>query len=299
MPKTKKTNLSSKPKRKSARHKRTRVRPITVPSANALALAIRASTRVKERHTPIRHSFVGLPVSSDDLDRVPPLALMLRGSRGGAVRIRLYLALLWQAGGGDARHSVTWPARAWAELLDLRDPDRLGERRVRDAIRALQRQGLITTEQRPGQPSRLIVLREDGSALPYTHPGSDAQLAKEKGIFDESHLYVQLPPSFWTRGWGLVLHGPALAMLLVMLIVTQGGEKQGQWVSPSQARSRFGLSEDTWTRGIAELQRLGLLTVRKKPVSEDFGWRRVRNTYSLHRDRLEDHPQESLGPTGD
>jgi hypothetical protein len=87
-----------------------------------------------------------------------------------------------------------------------------------------------------------------------------------------------------------------LGPLLVMLVVTQGGEKKAQWISPSQARSRFGLSEDTWTRGIAELQRYGVLVVRKKPVSEDFGWRRVRNAYTLDLTRLGERPVQVAQP---
>lgn len=56
-------------------------------------------------------------------------------------------------------------------------------------------------------------------------------------------MFVQLPPAFWTQGWAIVLSAPGLAMLLVMLVLTENGSREGEWISPSQARSRFALSE--------------------------------------------------------
>lgn len=209
------------------------------------------------------------------------------------MRLKFYLALLWQAGGGDERHSATWPARAWAELLDLPDPDGRGDRRIRDAVRALEHAGLLTAKRRPGQPMELALLREDGTGTPYTNPGEVARAAKESGAeFDRRDLFVQLPATFWTRGWAIVLSAPGLAMLLVMLVLTENGERQGQWISPIQARSRFGISEDTWSRGVAELRGHGLVETRRKPVSQDFGWRRVRNTYTVNVGRLQEDPRQ-------
>lgn len=289
---------SPKPKASRPRRKGARIPPVVAQaSAEALTLADRASQRLKERHTAVRHAFIGLQRQSDGSRGDPGLAVLLRGSRGGAVRLKFYLALLWVAGGGDERHSATWPARTWAALLDLPDPERLGDRRIRDAIRALEQEELLRTERQPGRPIRLILRCEDGTRRPYTHPGAAARAAKEKNLatkekarLDPSHFYVQLPASFWTRGWAVALSGPAVAMLLVMLMLTESGKKNAVWISPEEARSRFRLSEDTWTRGTAELRRHGLLDVGKKPVSEDFGWRRVRNTYTVNAARLDDNP---------
>jgi hypothetical protein len=290
---TKKINTSSA-KARPARSKRARVAAVPAPSEDALEILGRANKRARERKTPVRHAFIGFEwQSSEPLSEAPPLALLLRATKGGAVRLKFYLALLWQAGGGDERHSVTWPARAWAALLDLPDPEHRGDRRIRDAIRVLERAHLLTAIRAPGQPIQLILRRDDGSGEPYTHPGEAARAAKEAGEFDRSELFVQLPPGFWTRGWAIVLSAPGVAMLLVLLMLTENGAKTGVWINPSQARSRFGLSEDTWTRGVAELRRHGLLEIRKKPVSEDFAWRRVRNTYTLDPARLEDDPLQS------
>lgn len=221
------------------------------------------------------------------------MSLMLRATKGGALRLRFYLAVLWQAGGGDERHTVRWPARAWAELLDLPDPEGRGDRRIRDAIRALENAGLVTASRRPGEPIELELRREDATDDPYRHPGQVAREADEAGEeLDRSDWFVQLPPAFWTQGWAIVLSGPGLAMLLVLLVLTQNGARTGEWISPGHARSRFALSDDTWTRGVAELRRHGVLETRKKPVSQDFGWRRVRNTYTLRTSRLNEDPRK-------
>lgn len=284
---------SSTSKDSTPRRKRARIGAEFTPSAEARRLLARASERAKDRKTPVRHAFIKR-VASDEDD--PPLARLLRASKGGALRLRLYLAVLWQAGGGDERHEVTWPARTWAALLDLPDPEHRGDRRIRDAIRTLEEAQLLTANREPGRPIALTLLREDGTTDAYVHPGEPASAAKKQGAVDLKELYVQLPPSFWTNGWAITLTGPGIAMLLVMLTLTTNGDKSGIWISPKQARSQFALSEDTWTRGVAELRLHGLLEIRKKPVNEDFGWRRVRNSYTINRARFDKPPDGQEQP---
>lgn len=57
----------------------------------------------------------------------------------------------------------------------------------------------------------------------------------------------------------------------------------------------YGLTGDR--RGVAELRNYDLLAISKRPVSEDFGWRRVRNTYTLRLDRLDETPTDGASPT--
>jgi hypothetical protein len=290
--------MTTKPTSSSAKSSRSRSKRarIAAPSLSEASLELlgRANRKAGDRQTTIRHGFIGIdPRATDAPAEPPPLALMLRATKGGAVRLRFFLAVLWQAGGGDDRHTVRWPARAWAELLDLPDPEGRGDRRIRDAIRALESAELLTANRRPGEPIELELRREDGTGAPYRHPGQVAREAKEaEQELDRSDWFVQLPPAFWTQGWAIVLSGPGLAMLLVLLGLTQNGARRGEWISPSQARSRFALSDDTWTRGVAELRRHGLLETRKKTVSQDFGWRRVRNTYTLRTSRLNEDPRQ-------
>jgi|SRR5579859_3368814 len=252
------------------------------PSDTALRLATRLSERVGARPARVRFGFV----RRLEGEGPPPLAGLLRGGRGGEVRLKLVLSLLWVAGGGDERHATgAWPARAWAALLDLPDPEGNGQRRIHDAIRWLEEKNLIRVVRQPGKPMSLQLLLEDGSGKPYFDPAPHARKKKESNEHVEPcELFFQMPPSFWTDGWIVRLSGRALTMLLVLSEVTFSGG--WRWVSPSQARQKYGISEDTWSRGVAELKRHKIIDIRKKPVGEEeFDFRRVRNTYLLRFDQ--------------
>lgn len=253
-------------------------------SQRSATLTHNASRRVGDRQLPIRISFVQ---ATDDDPQAPPLARILRGGRGGVVRLKLYLAMLWIA--GNAPHDTTFPARAWAELLDLPNPEGKGDRRVRDAIAWLANEEFIRVQRQRGRPATLYLQREDGSGEQYSVPGSEPK-DKKTGKFPDEHVYVHLPATFWTSGWAVALSSAGIAILLVMLVLVRGRSEEPFWISPGEARRRFHLSEDTWTKGIRELRELGLLVVGRKPVSEEFGWRRVRNLYTLDLAPLENPP---------
>lgn len=96
---------------------------------------------------------------------------------------------------------------------------------------------------------------------------------------------MRLPLGLWDRGWIVRLSGTALAMLVILLDL-QGGRAQPQWISPSQARRRYDLSPDTWTKGLKELKALDLVTVSRLAQGDIFDYRRMRNAYWLHEDML-------------
>jgi hypothetical protein len=176
-------------------------------------------------------------------------------------------------------HHTTYPARAWAELLGLQDPEGNGARHIIDAVTWLTRAGFVRVERKPGKPSILYLLDDAGTRKDYRPPH---RLRRP---------YVKVPSCFWTKGWHTVLSGTAVALLLVML--DQQSYKPAEnsfWVSPSRAKELYALSPDTWTRGVAELRVHGLVDVVRIPVSLDFGWRRLRNTYRLNLRQLEEHP---------
>ncbi len=273
-PATKARKLRAEPK----------VPPPKEPSERALRLANTLSERLKGRAAKIRFDFVRNP---EGVPGPPPLAQLLRGGRGGNVRLKLLLSLLWVAGGGsDDRHKTNaYPARAWAGLLDLPDPETNGQRRIRDAVQWLEAKEFVRTDKQPGKPMALQLLLEDGSGKAYFDPAEHAHTKKAgKQAMTASDLYISLPNSFWTDGWLVTLSGRALAMLLVLAEVTFS-EREWDWVSPARARQRYGLSEDTWSRGIAELKERGIIEIRKRPVGEDeFDFHRVRNIYKVPRD---------------
>jgi hypothetical protein len=255
--------------------------PLSEPSERSLRAALTLSERLKHRAAKVRLDFIRRTTPGPP----PPLALLLRGGRGGEVRLKLFLSLLWVAGGGiDDRHKTNaYPARAWAALIDLPDPEGKGQRRIRDAIRWLEDQELINSEREPGRPMALQLRSDDGSGKPYTDPAGAARKKKTSKQTMSGHDYfVQLPESFWTDGWIVSLSARAIAMLLVIAEVTFSPTREFEWVSPGRARQLYGISEDTWSKGIAELKARKIIVIRKQPVGEDdFDFRRVRNTYKL------------------
>jgi hypothetical protein len=205
-------------------------------------------------------------------EAVPPLALLLRGGQGGEVRLKLYLTMLLLAVQPPFDIRDSFPARSWAAALGLDDPARKGARRIGDAISWLAEHKFIVTERRRGTPGSVRLLSQDLSGDPYERPAPGVG-------------YVSLPLGIWDKGWIVRLSGTALVMLIVLLDM-QGGRTQPQWISPPQARRRYDLSADTWTKGLKELRALDLVTVTRRPQGNIFNHQRVRNAYWVHEELL-------------
>jgi len=200
--------------------------------------------------------------------------------------------LLWVA--ANPPHDVTYPARAWATLLGLPDPEGNGSRRINDAIAWLAEHRFIETTPRPGHPTTLTLLDESGTGEPYQVPGAVMnQLRTSPEGSWSRHRYFKLPPTFWTSGWITTLSGPAIAMLLILLLETSGLDPAPEtWFSPTVADRRFSLSEDTRAAGLRELAQHRLVTTHRRPTSADtFEFRRLRNTYTVHLERLNAPPR--------
>lgn len=221
-----------------------------------------------------RTSGVQLPIGffrASDVQAVPPVALMLRGGRGGALRIKIYLCVCMVA--TQAPHIVhpPTPARVWAEMLDLPNPEINGARRVGDALLWLSSRGYVKLQRTVGAPPVIELRSAIGNGKKFTRPIG---------------RYVSIPLGLWRYEWITALSGRGLAVLLDLLDL-QGGRAESNPPSMSlRERSRYGISQDTWTRGERELMELGLLTVRRAPQGEAFDWRRMRNTYWVHIERL-------------
>ncbi|MDY0914489.1 hypothetical protein [Rathayibacter festucae] len=245
--------------------------------------------RVKRPKVPVRSSFI---VSSDP-NVPPPLTRLLRGGRGGEVKLKLLLSMLWIAVADP--YDVTQPARVWAELLGLDEPETKGAARVNAAVRRLVEGGFLRAEARKGQPSRLILCEETGRGAPYTHPGSHWEVRKDlKKKSAAGPRYTQIPSTLWTNGWVAVLSGPATAMFLILLEQTRGKNYEELWFSPSVATARYGLSEVTRRKGVEELEELGLIYVDRKPVGKgSLSMIRRRNAYTIEMRRLDQKPEEA------
>ncbi|HVF74765.1 MAG TPA: hypothetical protein VM938_06925, partial [Acidimicrobiales bacterium] len=150
---------------------------------------------------------------------------------------------------------------------------------------------------RPGRPTHVRLLSDLGDGDEYELPGGVVSRLTEDGISGpalQRHYYVKLPAEFWANGWMAIMTGPALAMFLTLL--TEMGDKPHHtelWLSPGEADERVGLSEETRSKGLRELQRLDLVEMRRRPIGRDvFDFRRLRNVYVLQLERLNKRPDE-------
>ncbi len=226
-------------------------------------------------------------VSDEAVDR-PPLAGLLSGTgsgggggRGGHVRAKLYVSLLWVA--AKSPYTVSRPARAWAALLGLPDPETSGVRRVQQALRDLQDRKFIELEDRGGQPSLITMLSETGTGRPFVpapEAYNDAQVKKKSPRILARHQYFRVPSALWTEGHISQLSGAGFAMLLALLSEVRGqAPEQGVWFSPDRAKARFGFAASTRREGLDQLRDLGLVHTTTRSVSErgtyiDFARRR-------------------------
>lgn len=200
-------------------------------------------------------------------DPSPPLAALMQG--GGEVRLKVLLSTLMMA--TKAPHSRKVSSKDLAAMLNLRDPEAAGARRVNKAFKDLEGLALVHRNREPGYVPTVTVLDLAGT-------GKEWDALKLQGT------YITLPIDLWRRGWFIALSGRALAILIILKELTHGRARNGAWVDPIRKR-QYGLSDDTWTRGCEELKRAGLLTVDEHVYSAS-GEPRRRNVYTLHLDRL-------------
>lgn len=253
------------------------------PSPQALTAAAALARRARDRSAQLRRVFV----EREDVSAPTPLARMIRGGRGGEVRLKTYLSMLFIAGAPP--YDVSYPARAWATLMGLDEPNTKGARRVNEAVSWLESNKFVTVANNPGKPSRVTLLDEQGSGDRYEAPGEVYNRLRTKKGDEEAkrNRYVKIPPSFWTSGWLSILSTPAVSMYLVLLCAQTSAEISEVWFSPDQANKLYALSGDTRSRGLAELRDAGLVNVRRKALSSDiFDVQRFRNAYTLDLDRL-------------
>lgn len=249
--------------------------------------AAQLAGRVSRKGVAVRSSFI----VSMDPETPPPMTLMMRGGRGGEVKLKLLLSMLWIA--VKEPYDVTQSARVWAELIGLDEPETRGAARVNAAVRRLVEGNFLEVEKRPGQSSRLILREETGRGAVYTHPGSHWEKHEGRPLPKNAPRYTQLPTGIWTEGWIATLDAPAIAMLLILLEQTRGKNYDGLWFSPSVAAKRYGLSEATRRKGIDELDKFGIIAVDRVAVGRGtLSEIRRRNTFSIDLSRLSQRPED-------
>lgn len=193
----------------------------------------------------------------------PLLSQLMRGGRGGEVRLRLYLTLRMQA----TRHPYKLPARTargLASMLNL--PEDTGPRQINAALNWLEKNQLLRRDRETGKPSQITLLKPDGS-------GEEWPAISER-------RWVTIPIELWTKGWILRLNGRCLAVYVALRELTGGKGAEGE-VMVGHRKVQYGMSDDTWTRATKELEDLGLLTAKPEVYGDDDWNRRRRKRYRL------------------
>lgn len=260
------------------------------PGSAAGEFARRLGGKRRDAGAPLRNYFV-----ADDRDGVkPPLAQLLSagptggGGRGGQLRLKLYLSLLWVCAAPP--YEAIRPARAWAALLGLPDPEGRGARRVQDTLRELQNRKLVTLRDRGGWASAVTVLSDFGTGSPYLSPSETYNQLKQSGLSTAElavHRYFRVPSKVWTSGLISRLSGPGLAMLLVLRCEQQGKDGTPVWFSPDRAMTRFSLAETTRRQGLDQLRAEGLVTTVTRKLSESGDFIDVYRQRKVHTLTLE------------
>lgn len=233
----------------------------------------------------------GAPVRRGFIERAEgaqsPLSLLLSGTnasrggggRGGRLRVALVLTLLWQL--AKSPHTTIRPARYWADLLQLDDPERAGSRAIRSTLLEIERRGFIRTEDRgPGKVPEIILCDETLRGIDYKLPFLQAIEEGNAGATS----YFRVPESFWSTGLCAKLSGAGIAMYLIAMSRAGWGNAPSFWLSPSRFGEEYGLGDSTRKKGLKELVEHGVVTheIHSIDRSGHAGYRRFqRSVYTV------------------
>jgi len=197
-------------------------------------------TRAKRARTPVRRDFVqrGRPGG-----QVRPGLLATFVANGDEAGLDLLLLVLALA--SSYPFDVRLHSAVWARALGLANPDKSGPA-ISKIFKRLRDRKLVTAT-REKRLASVTPLLEDGSGDPYTRPGADGN----------RDAYLQIPAAYWTdpERWYRKLSLAAKAVLLIGL-----SQRQPFALPVERAKSWYGVSQETATKGLTELQDRGLLT---------------------------------------
>ncbi|MGW4824286.1 hypothetical protein ACWEP4_36465 [Streptomyces sp. NPDC004227] len=197
-------------------------------------------------NVPLRKTFVQAPKGA--VSRHGPLKEFVTGRdlRG----LKAYLMIVAACSNGTNGWSTEHDSAVWARMMDILETAteqsaRTGAWRT---LRRLEKRRLIICHRR-GTKITVTLLREDGSGKPYDRPRGDT----------EENRFLQIPATFWTKGYDEALDLPALALLLVV-----AREKNWSTFPSDKAPEWYGWSADTHERGLKKLLELGLVERREE-----------------------------------
>ena len=177
----------------------------------------------------------------------------------GEAPMKLYLTLLMLTRKPPHELFTVRPDHYWAELLgyeELNEADPIpgkGTRRIKRAMAALEKPGPdgMTLISRTPQRGR-------GALITVVHP-----------VLPTRAPWITVPLELWSGGWINVMSARALFVYLCLRLVLAGKtDNQGAHIS-SWDRERLAIKDDTWQRGISELESLKLVRTEIARVAVD------------------------------
>lgn len=216
-----------------------------VTAADTVDEIVAKSKRKKD--FPLRREF--LQQTHDGEPSPGPLSLLV--TAGDDRGLYLYLLLVTKASAEP--WDAALPSAVWARAIGVPLPaTKTARSSISKAWLRLERRGLVRRV-RKARLADVQLLREDGQGGEYWNPG------------ETGDPYFRVPLALWLQGpddrtrWYQVLNLPELAILLI-------GRSLGDRFLLPQEKSKawYGLSADTVGRGVAGLERKGLLRVEKR-----------------------------------
>jgi hypothetical protein len=212
---------------------------VTVTAKRLLTEAVKNSGRKNSVQLPREFARIPRPT-----DTATPLSEMFAH---GDVTMKVYITLVLLTRRPPHELYRVFPDHYWAEMLgceELNDADPIpgaGTKRVKRAMTFLQSGG----PDGDGWISRARVSGR-GYSIRVTH------------LKQTQAPWIGVPVELWSRGWINVMSARALFVYLCLRLVLAGkGDEIGAHVSPAD-RKGFAIKDDTWQRGVKELEKLGL-----------------------------------------
>jgi len=160
---------------------------------------------------------------------------------------------------------------SYAKLLGLSSPKTAGAARVRRSLDELARARLIWLDRTNGAAPRTQLRREDGSGGAYKLPGEKEIVIVEGAPRSTAEgKYLPLPAVFFTNGWVAALSARAIAAFLAILVQHGMEPNKPAFIAPSIRSDVFGMTEDSFLRGCAELVFYRLVLHETAPVQRDW-----------------------------
>ncbi|MFD0359956.1 hypothetical protein ACFQZZ_00630 [Nocardia sp. GCM10030253] len=207
-----------------------------------------------------RRSTVQLPgqfVRKVDPDQTrTPLSEMFEGGEA-PMKLYLTLVLLTCAAPHDLHDRAA--DHYWAEMLGYEEQDHTrliagaGTKRIKRAMRRLTGSG-------PTANTRWVArVREPGKGykIEVTHlPRGRAP-------------YITVPLEFWSHGWIAVISARALFVYLILRLILAGKDDHAGTHVNGSDRGEYLIKDDTWQRGLKELEELHLVRTEIAKVVPD------------------------------